>query len=211
MKKRNLLFCGLLAVSAFAFATPVKVTMNATSTTMSLSDEEGHPVNVGAPSSARSYEFDVEPGRYVLTAYDKNNAVVNGTIVLNVVKPDGSVFGDDLDDQYKDGIDDVNQFTVITCTAYVTNKHDDSTSWTIGDGDYTFAVKVNTCAGEPVESAYGESSTKGRYTFLALNGNSYTASFIPSAEHEAQGYMTLYRGGTLTANVNVSGAIPMGA
>ena len=212
MKRKHLLLCGLTVLSLVAYATPVKVTMNATSATMSLVDSEGKPVDVGQPVN-KVYEFEAEPGKYTLTAYDASNAqLVNGTIGITVVEKNGSIFGDDLDDDYKNGIDDVNQFSVITCTAYVSNKHDDDSksSWTIEGGDYTMQVKVNTREGQPIDVTPGASKTNGRYTFLALNGNSYQVAFMPSEVHQAEGYMTLYRGGTLTANVNVTGAIPMG-
>lgn len=209
MGKKYLFLYGLLAFSLNAFATPVKVTMNATSPTMSMVDSEGNAVETGEPVN-KIYEFDVAPGKYLLTAYAANKTTVNGSIVLNVLDNQGSIFDDDLDDDYKNGIDDINHFTVITCTAYVSNKHQDQTSWTIEDGDYTLEVKVNTREGEKIESVYGQSKDKGRYTFLALNGNSYQVAFIPSDFHIDEGYMTLYRGGTLTANVNVNGSIPVG-
>lgn len=210
MKRKHLLTYGMLAFSLLSAATPVRVTMNAVSTTMTLADARGNEVPVGTPNN-KKYEFDVEPGRYTLTAFDKNGTTVNGSICIDVVDNPGSIFGGDTDDQYKEGIDDVNQFTIITCTAYVTNKHEGtSTNWNTEDGDYTLTVSVNTREGVRVEQEPGKSSTANRYTFLALNGNSYLATFEPSGQHKAEGYMTLYRGGTLTANVNVYGAIPAG-
>lgn len=211
MKKKRIFLCGMAAFSMVALATPVKITMNATSQTMTLTDSRGNKVETGNPEN-RVYSFNADPGSYTLTAYDKNGTTVNGTIILNVLENSGSIFGDDLDDQYKDGIDDVNQFTIITCTAYVTNKQENTnTNWNLEDGDYMLDVKVNTREGKKIETTQGVSSTAGRYTFLALNGNSYTVAFVPSEEHKAEGYMTLYKNGTLTANVNVSGAIPQGA
>jgi len=169
-----------------AFAVDVTVTMNTTSKTMSLVNKAtSATVEVGSPTSNK-YSFAADAGTYVLTAYGSDGTTVNGTIELNITEED------------KD-------FTVLTCTAYASN-----TGWTEGS-DYTFAVDVNTREGVKQVVTVGNSTTAGRKTFLALNGNSYYASFIPNAAHQAEGYMTLYKGGTLTAGVNVYGAIPMGA
>lgn len=214
MKRKHLLLSSFLAFSLAGFCTPVpvKVTMNATSATMSMKDSEGNPVEVGTPQG-QTYNFETEPGKYTLTAYDKSNpSIINGTIEITVSDRDGSIFDDDLDGQYKDGIDDINQFTIITNTVYVTNKHDDdsSSAWSLEAGDYTLDIRVNTREGEKIEVTRGSGKTASRYTFLALNGNSYHVAFIPNEEHRKEGYMTLYRGGTLTANINISGAIPQG-
>lgn len=169
------------------FAANVKVAMNSTSKTMTLAEKStGNAVDVGAPSGT-NYEFETAPGTYVLTAYGTNGTTVNGTIEITVK------------DQSEQQL-----FTVLTCTAYVTNS-----GWAEGT-DYTLAVDVNSREGVKQVITIGNSTTSGRKTFLALNGNSYYASFIPSAAHEAEGYMTLYRAGTLTSGVNVSGAIAMG-
>lgn len=192
MKIKHLAVTLLSVVSGFAAsATPVKVTMNSVSTTMSLtakgSDEK---IETGTPTN-RVYEFDVPAGEYVLTAYATNGTTVNGTIELEV--PDSET---------------VTEFKVLTCTAYVTNKTD-GVAWTVDNGDYTLNVEVNTREGDAVKQTYGKSTTAGRNTFLALNGNSYYAEFIPSKQHADEGYMTLTRTGTLTFGATVSGAIPM--
>lgn len=192
MKIKHLAVTFLSVVCGFAAsATPVKVTMNSVSTTMSLtakgSDEK---IETGTPTN-RVYEFDVPAGEYVLTAYASNGTTVNGTIELEV--PDSET---------------VTEFSVLTCTAYVTNKTD-GVAWTIDNGDYTLNVEVNTREGKAVKQTYGKSTTAGRNTFLALNGNSYYAEFIPSKKHADEGYMTLTKSATLTYGATVSGAIPM--
>ena len=193
MKLKQLLLCGLLGFSLAGFANPVIVKMNSVSKTMSLVEKEsGTPVDLPVPSN-NEYSLNLNPGKYVLSAYATDGTTLNGTITLNVT--------DSITTQ---------QFTVLTCTAYVTNKNQDQSSWNVENGDYELKVKVNTREGVTIEQTPGKSITSNRYTFLALNGNSYNASFEPSAEHRAEGFMTLYRGGTLTANVNVSGAIPTG-
>lgn len=176
-----------------ANAADVTVIMNNVSKTMTLSPK-GTDTNVetGTPDSKNTYSFQADPGEYVLTAYASDGKTVNGSIALNVNE-----------------IDAAQEFKVITCTAYVTNKTD-QTAWSIDGGDYTLEVQVNSKEGLPVEQTIGKSSTAGRNTFLALNGNSYRASFIPSEAHQTEGYMTLVKSGTLTANVNVNGVIPVG-
>ena len=193
MKRKFLLLCGLAAGSLAAFANPVIVRMNAVSTTMSLVEKEsGKAVALEAPVNY-DYSLELDPGRYILTGYGKDGEKVNGKIELLVT--------DSLTTQ---------QYTLITCTAYVSNKDAGGKSWNMENGDFSLDVKVNTREGVAVNTVPGESVTAGRYTFLALNGNSYNVAFIPSDVHKEEGYMTLYRGGTLTANVNVTGAIPLG-
>lgn len=194
MKAKQLFTCIMaLACGTMAYAVPVKVTMNNVSTTMSLTrigSEE--TMETGEPNN-RVYSFDAPAGEYILTAYGAKDNVVNGTIVLEVA---------DTEDEQ--------EFKVITNTVYVTNKTDDGTTWTVDNGDYVLDVVVNTREGVAKAITVGKSVTAGRNTFLALNGNSYRVAFIPSETHQAEGYMTFYKAGTLTANVNVNGAIPMG-
>ncbi len=195
MKLKHLLISFMAFACVFPVeAVPVKVTMNAVSTTMSLVERNsGTAIDVGDPSN-KVYMFDAPAGEYVLTAYATNGTTVNGTIVLTVA--------DTSDEQ---------AVTVITNTVYVSNKYDDGTAWTMDNGDYTLDVIVNTREGERQTVTVGNSTTAGRNTFLALNGNSYNVAFIPSEAHKAEGYTTLYKGGTLTANINVYGAIPKAA
>ena len=187
MKKLLLSFMALAIFSIIANASSVKVTMNTTSPTMSLVDKAtGNAVEVGEPAN-RVYTFDVPTGTYVLTAYGTKNNVINGTIELNVTE------------------EAEQEFTVLTNTIYATNK-----DWTV-DTDFTIEVTVNTREGVKQEITIGNSITANRKTFLALNGNSYYAALVPSEAHQAEDYMTLYKQGTLTGGINISGAIPQGA
>jgi len=173
-------------------AAQVKVTMNNVSKTMTLVEKEsGKTVDVGTPASS-VYELDIPAGTYVLTGIGTDNSTVNGTIEMRVADVSG-----------------VQEFKVLTCTAYVTNKHADGTVWTAGGGDYTLDVRVASREGESQVTTVGNSTTAGRQTFLAFNGNSYHATFAPSEPHRAEGYVELYKNGTLTGNVNVSGEMPM--
>ena len=170
----------------------VVVKMNSTSPWMSLVDKAaGDTVDVGEAVD-KTYTFDVPGGVYILTAYGKDSATVNGTIELNV------------------SADSLHQeFSVLTNTVFATNKNEDKTAWEV-DKDYTISVDVSTREGERLVVTLGNSVTAGRKTFLALNGNSYYVSLIPGEERQAQGYMTNDRSGTLTGGITISGAVPMG-
>ncbi len=174
-------------------AAPVKVTMNTVSTTMSLTAKDSGTAVETGDATNRIYNFETPAGEYILTAYATNGETVNGTIEITIPETD-----------------DAQDIRVITNTVYVTNKHTDNTVWTVANGDYTLDVTVNTREGLHQTVTVGNSVTAGRKTFLALNGNSYNVSFIPSEEHVAEGFTTLYKSGTLTGNVNVYGAIPKG-
>lgn len=188
MRKQLLTFLVLAILSiSNAYAASVKVTMNTISTTMKLANKStGEAIDVGTPAN-RVYTFDAPAGSYVLTGYATNGTTENGTIVINITE------------------DGENDFSILTCTSYATNS-----GWKV-DQDYTVEVEVNSKEGEKQEITIGNSITAGRKTFLALNGNSYYAYLRPSESRQAEGYMELFRSATLTFNVNVSGAIPMGA
>ncbi len=177
----------MVGVSMTSPATNLTVKMNTVSRTMTLTPKGSDtPVEAGTPSSY-TYNFDVEGGDYLLTAYASDGTTVNGTIEVFV-----------------DGDSVAQQLTILTLTAYATNKN-----WVV-DQDYTIVAKVNSREGKSQVITMGNSTTAGRKTFLAQNGNSYFVSFVPSPEREAEGYTSLLKTGTLTANTNISGAIPLG-
>jgi hypothetical protein len=189
MKKIYLLAIGL-AVAASASAAKISVKMNTVSRTMSLVNKAtGEAVEVGEPESY-VYTFEAPAGTYVLTGYASDGATVNGTIELNFTDEDNQ------------------SFSLWTPTVYATNKTG-TTYWAIGE-DYTIDLTVSSNTGEKQVITMGNSTTAGRATFLALNGNSYYLSFIPSDAHAAEGYMAFEKSGTLTTSSTLSGAIPMG-
>lgn len=178
-----------------ANASNVRVRMNNTSPTMSLIDLATQAkVEVGEPDSSKDYKFEVPSGKYLLTAFATDGKTVNGTIELSVV-PDSLS----------------QEFTVLTCTTYATNKGADGAIWTAEKGDYSIDLKVCSREGVFHKVTMGKSTTANRYTFLALNGNSYYLTFIPSDAHRAEGFTDYYKNGTLTGGVSVSGAIPKGS
>lgn len=186
MKRILLTAIPLLFLAMLARAVPVKVTMNRTSPTMTLANKAtGESIEVGE-KNGMTYTFEVPAATYVLTALATDGATVSGIIELTVSE-DGSE----------------QEFTVVTCTAYLYN------GWKV-DEDYTLSVDVVSREGTPVVQTLGKSTTEGRSTFLAFNGNSYYATFTPSEEHQAEGYMPLYLQGTLTGNINVAGQIRRG-
>ena len=183
------LLAALVGVSS-ASAVEVTVKMNGVSPFMTMTHKDtGTPVEVGSPAN-NLYTFTADPGEYIITGYGKDGTTENGTIEVCV--------GDSI----------AQQITVLTLTAYVNNKTDGKT-WTVDDGDYTIEPVVNSREGVNHPITLGNSVTAGRKTFLALNGDTYSCAFVPSAAHIAEGYTTLYKQGTLTANVNVSGNIPI--
>ncbi|MBQ3238731.1 MAG: InlB B-repeat-containing protein [Bacteroidaceae bacterium] len=192
MKKLLLSLAAVITCCMSIQSANVIVKMNSTSPWMNLVDKAtGDTIDVGGAVN-KTYTFDVPEGVYVLTALAKDSTTINGTIELNVSE------------------DSVQQeFSILTNTVYATNKHEDKTNWEV-DKDYTISVDVSSREGERMVVTPGNSVTAGRKTFLALNGNSYYVSLIPSEERQAEGYMTNERSGTLTAGITVSGAIPMG-
>lgn len=177
--------------AASMFAAQVTVKMNSTSRTMTLVNKATNtPVETGEATSY-AYTFEAEAGTYVLTSYASNGTTVNGTLEITVTA------------------DAEQTFTVQTCTAYATNKTD-NVAWQYGS-DYTIDVAVSGKDGSPRVLTLGNSTTAGRKTFNVLNGDSYTATFVPSVAHVAENYLPLVKTGTVTANPTISGAIPVGA
>lgn len=174
-----------LTIAGSAQAETVKVTMDRTSPFMTLCHKAtGEAVSTGVPEGM-TYTFEAAPGSYVMTAYAKDTTTVTGTIVLNVLSAD-------------------EEFIINTCTIGALNA-----GWVI-DEDYTVSVDVTTREGQAVEQTLGHSTTAGRRTFLAFNGNSFHAAFIPNEAHQQEGYMTRYKQGTLTGGINVLETITMG-
>ena len=202
MKFKRLLFL-LLGVQCCmtSHATSVKLNLSTLSrTAIVTSKSTGEAIEIGEPTNA-VYNFDAAAGTYVVTVCDtktnKDGSVTeatNGTIEMDV--PDSS-------DQF--------DVKIITCTIYARNTNEDKSNWTVENGDYTFNVKVASREGKTQIQTPGKSTTEGRYTFLAFNGNSYFVDFFPGEKHVSEGYTNLYQNGTLTNNIDIRADIPMGA
>ena len=186
----SLTLIALLLTSLPAAANNLTVKMDKTSPTMTMvSKATGASVTTGDPTN-NIYTFECDPGDYIITGYN-NKGGASGTIEVCVC------------DSAKQ------QITVLTCTTYATNKVDNK-AWTVDNGDYTINPSVSSREGVNHPITLGKSTTANRYTFLALNGDSYRVELIPSDAHKAEGYMSLFLTATLTAGVTASGEIPLG-
>ena len=122
-------------------AVNLTVKMNRTSKTMKMvSKATGETIVTGEPDNM-VYNFQTTPGDYIITGYD--GTTENGTIEVAV--------GDSVSQQ----------ITVLTLTAYVSNKTDGRT-WTVDDGDYTLDVRTNSREGVNHPITVGNSTTAGR-------------------------------------------------
>lgn len=194
MKIKQLLILFVVTVCGFsAMAVPVKVTMNDVSPIMTLSDIVSDKQVETGEAVGKTYAFDIPEGEYLLTAIATDSTTVNGTIVLNVHEQT-----------------EVQEFTILTNTAYVKNTNEDGTPWSISGGDYTIDFKVMTKEGYLQNVTLGDSETTGRKTILALNGNTLQIQYIPSETRKTEGYITSYISGTLTNNGDISGEIVIG-
>jgi hypothetical protein len=167
------------------------ITMNSISRTMTLTPKVGDaPVAVGTPT-AYTYNFDVAPGDYVLSAYDASNNL-NGTIELTIT--------DEADQS----------FDIVTVTSGATNA-----GWVLGT-DYTMDYRAVGKEGVIRTIAAGTGTTDNRITFLMLVGDSYFVNILPSAAHTAlvdgERYMKTGLFGTVTASsVTAQGAAMQGS
>lgn len=181
----SLCFLGCIATPVYS---EVTINMNSVSPEMTLiAKDTGEKVEVGEPDS-RTYNFKVTPGGYILTAIARDGKTVNGSIEINI----------------KDGNE---IFDILTEGFYVTNKHYDGSSWTMENNDYTVMAEVCSREGDNRILTLGQSVNEGRYTFLALNGDSYYLDFIPSGQHQNEGFGTMHKFGTLTGNINIGATI----
>lgn len=183
----SLFYLSIFASVMSVHAADVTVTMNTVSKTMTLeSVASGELVEVGSPVS-NVYNFQAPAGDYILSGYATDGTTLNGSIKITVNDEDAA-----------------QAFKVLTCTAYASNS-----GWAVGD-DYTIDITVSTGNGDRQVITIGNSTTAGRKTFLALNGNSYKAEFTPSQAHIDEGYTSFYKSATVTFNATVNGAIPLG-
>ena len=185
---RKLFFSTILVIASLASVkaaeVSVKVTMNTTSTTMSMVEKAtGTPVEVGSPSN-KVYTFNAEEGTYVLTGYDTDAATVNGTIELAISES-------------------TKEFALQTVTFYAANS-----GFEYGT-DYTVELNLQDPSGNDAAITVGDSKTEGRKTFLALKGSKTNADFIPSAARITEGFKTYQdtRNRTLNNNTTITATL----
>ncbi|MCM1290993.1 MAG: hypothetical protein NC201_01325 [Prevotella sp.] len=190
---KKLFISGILAVLSIPVcnAAPIKVIMNSISETMNLLTEDGTPINVGVPDE-RVYQLDVPAGKYVLSGIDSENRV-NGSIMMTVEERN-----------------DVQEFKVFTQDMYVTNRDEDKNYWVYGK-DYTMDVKVTSRDGISMNVTLGDGNYEYGKSVLVFSGNSINIEFKPIGERIEQGYMSIFRSGTVTFNSRWSGDIPIGS
>lgn len=174
----------LFAVQAWAEKVTVSITMNATSSTMTLAPlGGGADVAVGTPSSYK-YTFEAEPGQYTLTGFN-SKGVNNGSIVVDIAE--GTAL------------------SIYTCTAKATNS-----GWAINT-DYTVVTDVYARDMTKCAIVMGaDAQTQTAATFLVPNGYTYYTSLVPSETHKAEGYLSYTASSPVTRNSTISTAIPMG-
>jgi hypothetical protein len=188
MKKRIL---SIMALALFSlnsmFATEVTVTMNAKSKLIKsfVNMTTSESIAVGEPASGNKYTFKAPDGSYLLTATAADGETVSGTIQVDV---------------------DADHTTFSIFSPEITVKN---TGWEYGT-DYTFNLSVTNANNEPVNTTMGEYTT-GKKMFLVFNGNTYNLEIVPSAEHEAEGYISATASGTVNFNATVNVESPMSA
>lgn len=158
----------------------VTITMNAISTTMILTDEEGNLVDLPEPSS-KKYTLSLTPGEYTVTGIDTDGVTSNGTIKITVTE------------------DETQSFSIFTGSLYCSKS-----DWIKGT-DYEFAdFFLQSKQTVEREITFG---TRGAYpartTFLALSGDSYSVTFKPIGD-KADSYAPVEKAGTITYNVTAS-------
>lgn len=190
---KKLIISTLLVSSAISLsmATPVKVTMNARSKTMTLVSEKGATIDIGNPDGT-VYNFDAPPGKYTLTGVD-GQGVKNGTIDITITDETA-----------------LQEFNIFTVEFYTTNKNSDNSMWQYGV-DYSVNLQVMSRHGDIYTTSIGDSSTEGRKSVLCFSGNTLLADFIPSPRKAEEGYMTTPQSGTITFNSTISCNIAMGS
>ena len=185
MKKTLLSIIALSLLTTGAWATEVVVTMNAKSRVIKslVNTATGESVEVGEAASGYKYTFDLADGSYLLTGAAADGETVSGTIRL------------DVDAQHT-------AFTIYSPEVRVKNA-----DWVFGT-DYTFNLKVTDAESNIVNTTWGE-YTSGNKMFLVFNGNTYYLDLIPSAEHQAEGYLPASYTGTVSFNPTIQAEAPM--
>lgn len=178
-----------LSLAAFHADATVKVTMNTTSTTMTLARYgSGEAVDVGEPAN-KVYTFDIEPGKYVLTGYASDGTTVNGTLTLDIA--------------------DTDDLKIFTPTVKASNKDADKSPWVIGQ-DYTVSLNVTDKQMSDREFTSGWTSKHDAVSALVVNGDTFTVDIQPNDVHKAEGYLGVYQSEPITFNKSYNLALPKG-
>ena len=192
MNKHSLYFaCLLFLLGAWQSvqAAHVAITMNSVTNSMTLQDESGTTITEDS-QTGNTYVFNSLPnGSYTIYGYNSNSEM-NGTFTF------------DVDD------DDI-EMQIWTITKISTsNKKEDNSYWVYGE-DFTIEdCEVHSREGKIFPVTIGENS--GNPSVLTYDGGSVILRMVPSAAHQAEGYIFANDGRTVTKNTTIQTKIPMG-
>lgn len=174
-----------------AQAASVEVTMNSVTKTMSLQDAQGDPIAEDS-HTGNTYVFNNLPaGAYTLSGYNSNSEM-NGTFTFTVGENDSEL-----------------SLQIWTITKISTsNKKEDNSYWVYGE-DFTIeGCEVHSREGATFPVTVGVNA--GNPSVLTYDGGSVVLRMVPSAEHQAEGYIFAWDGRTVTGNTTIQTKIPLG-
>ncbi len=180
MKKIYLSLVLLCFTVSHLLAVDITVKMNGVSKSMKFVEKSSEQEIATGDPEGNSYQFQAAPGTYILSAYDEAKNL-NGTIEIPVTEEAEQTF------------------SISTVTVYSTNE-----GW-IFNQDYTLQYTAASKEGtmrviELGETTNTSSPTETRSSFLMQVGDTYVVRFIPSAEHEEEGYLFTLASATVTAS-----------
>lgn len=192
MNKHSLYFaCLLFLLGAWQSvqAAHVAITMNSVTNSMTLQDESGTTITEDSHTE-NTYVFNSLPnGSYTIYGYNSNSEM-NGTFTF------------DVDD------DDI-EMQIWTITKISTsNKKEDNSYWVYGE-DFTIEdCEVHSREGKTFPVTIGTNANNP--SVLTYDGGSVVLRMVPSAAHQAEGYIFANDGRTVTGNTTIQTKIPMG-
>ena len=174
-----------------AQAASVEVTMNSVTKTMSLQDAQGDPIAEDS-HTGNTYVFNNLPaGAYTLSGYNSNSEM-NGTFTFTVGENDSEL--------------SLQIWTITKISA--SNKKEDNSYWVYGE-DFTIeGCEVHSREGATFPVTVGVNA--GNPSVLTYDGGSVVLRMVPSAEHQAEGYIFAWDGRTVTGNTTIQTKIPLG-
>ena len=185
-KKSVLLLCLILLMGVWhtTQAALVEVKMNSVTKTMILYDKNNDPV-AEESHTGNTYVFTGVPkGTYTLYGYNSDSEL-NGTFTFQVGDADMSL-----------------QIWTIP------NISISNDGWVYGT-DYTVEdLEVHSREGLTFPVTLGDNA--GNKSVLTYDGGSVILRFVPSPTREAEGYVSMWDGRTITANDNIIAEMPMG-
>ena len=194
MQKHSLFIaCLLLLVGAWhrVQAASVTITMNSVTKIMTLQDKNGVTIAESSHSGNQYFFGNLQAGEYTLYGYNSDDDM-NGTFTFIVGENDSEI-----------------ALQIWTITKISTsNKDADNNYWVYGT-DYTIEdCEVHSREGATFPVTVG--INKGYPSVLTYDGGSVVLRMVPSAEHQAEGYIFAWDGRTVTGNTTIQTKIPEG-